>query len=123
MQIGYNCDKKLMLRFRIDGGNFKSSYTSFSVGFPDFNMSTAQVLEELKKTKKEDKKNKYQQRFCETLELSKEIRKREPFEGLSLDYPSEPQPGHYHLSCMFGNHVQSRCIVMLSKTPEESSRL
>ena len=67
MQIGENNNKKMMLRFRIDGGNAKSSYNSFSVGFPDLTTSSTQILEDIKKTKREDKKNQAQQNYFDTI--------------------------------------------------------
>ena len=122
MQIGENYNKKMMLGFRIDGGNFAESYNSFSVGFPVPTTSSMQILEDIKKTKKEE--NQTQQNYFDTLDLLKENRKRDLFEGLTLNYPKEPKAGEYHLSCMFETSAQSRCTtVILSKAPEESSRL
>ena len=42
-EIGDNFQKKMMIQFRIDGGNFKSSYNRFSVGFPDVGIDSDEM--------------------------------------------------------------------------------
>ena len=115
MQIGDQCKKKMMVRFRIDRSNFKSAYNSFSVGFPDLNLNTNQIIQELKKSKRDKKKDS----FYVNLTLSKDDQKKELFDGLTLKYPINPIPGDFHLRCMFGNGSHSRCVLILSKAPEE----
>ena len=105
-----------MIQSRIDGGNFKSSYNKFSVGFPDVGIDSDEISKQLKQSVKDEQKK----ILYATLKLTREDKRNEElFEGLILKCSLDPTAGELHLSCMFGNGDQSRCNIMLSKTPKK----
>ena len=94
----------MMIRFRIDGGNLKSTYTDFCVGFPPIEMTVHQVLDEVKGDTNS---------FYHKVEFSRIIPERK------VTYPTHSKPGDLRLNCCFGNGKHSRGIVILSQKSTE----
>lgn len=109
MRIGDVAEKTMMVRFRIDGGKFKSSYNSFSVGFPDKNKSVPEIIKEVRSEN---------DAFYQTLKFSREEKNKALFAGLKLTYPIIHEAGKFNLNCWFGNGPHCRYIVVLSQTPD-----
>ena len=105
LNVRDSSETKIMIRFRISGGKYKSSYNSFSVGLPEVSKSIQSIMNNIEKKRGD---------FYKTVIFSEE-NKPEP----TFCYPSKPRPGEFNLGCYIGNGSQCRCLVVVSKTPED----
>ena len=110
-------DKQMMARFRIDGSRLINAHSSFSVGFPPRKMDMEHIRQEIKANKKGG-----QGEFYHTVIFTKKDKKEDLDLGRQMIYPpsSNPIPGQLKMNCHFGHGQHCRCIIILSKTPEDS---
>jgi len=110
-------DKKMMVRFRIDGSSLPYATSSFSVGFPPRTMDMENIRQKIRANKKGGPGE-----FYHTVVFTKKDKKENLDLGRQTIYPPSemPIPGQLKMNCHFGHGKYCRSLLILSKTPEDS---